>query len=227
MELDRATAFLLFAILLLGATPVLLLILWVGRRIARRGREGAPRSGRSIRSGLIVAAVFAAFVGAVFLVGGHRGSATSPHAGHSDPSEALMEMLPKTLAGQAIADLSTGETALRQVAGLHGKNLEITGAVVASYGSQGSAATLWIATVDTEVTARAMRDKMVRDMTSEETPFETPRQVAGRKEVWETSDGRQSHFFFSSGATVWWVAADETAATDVLAEALKAASAAF
>ncbi|MFA5891338.1 MAG: hypothetical protein WDA27_10405 [Actinomycetota bacterium] len=224
MEVDRVTAFLLFAVLLIGAAPLLLFVMWIGRKIARRGgKEQANPAGKSIASVLLVATALAALGGAVFLLTGKTTASTNPHTGHSDPSEALMQALPRTLAGQSLADLSTGEDALQQVGRMHGKNLEITGAIVATYGASKDGATLWIASVGSASAARTMRDQMVKGMTQSKTPFETPWKVPGEDEVWATADARQAHYFFASGLTVWWVASDKSNAVAALADTLKAA----
>jgi hypothetical protein len=55
-------------------------------------------------------------------------------------------------------------------------------------------------------------------------PFDAPHAVRGLPGVYATFGMGQKHFFFSRGASVWWVAVAPSLAKRILPEALEAST---
>jgi len=127
---------------------------------------------------------------------------------------------PDTLAGLPLTTASYGQSAIAEIARLHGKEFPLTSGTVAAYGGEAEA-TLWVSGAPLSWTASQMVRTMEKKIAEGRSPF-TPmgtREVSGRT-VYELTGMGQRHFYFQAGSLVVWLAADETFAEQALGDVL-------
>lgn len=102
--------------------------------------------------------------------------------------------------------LVTGEAAMKQMRGLHGKDIGVVDGYLASYGSTGERMTLWVGMAGTEPDAEQLLERMFSGIDRGGTPFSAPVQViVGGRQVFSTLGGGAMNYFFREAHSVVWV----------------------
>ena len=217
-------ALFLTAVGLIGIAPLLLGAVYVARRRIERN----PENERTSRS-LVV--IVAAITGALIVVGGivawtfsRPGPPPSSMQGMGGVEGTGVEgaTIPMELAGQPLTAYLEGPDAIAAVGQLHGSAIPVTDAQVATYGN--GLATIWRSGAPDAATAAEQVASMRDRIAGGGSPFATPRPVRRHPDVYATSGMGQRHFFFSSGASVWWVTVVPGIARQALLEILGAAA---
>jgi len=216
-------AIFLTAVGLIGIAPLLLGAVYVARRRIERdpGRE------RTSRSFMPIVAVITAVL---LVVGGVVAWAFSGPGASPSPTEGMGGMegmagdsaIPMELADQPLTAYIDGPDAIAGVAQLHGSTFPMTDAEIATYGD--GLATIWRSGTPDAATAADQVERMHERIAGGGSPFDAPHPVRGRSGVYATFGMGQKHFFFSSGASVWWVAVAPSMAGDTLTEVLGAST---
>jgi hypothetical protein len=126
--------------------------------------------------------------------------------------------IPMELADQPLTSYVDGPDAIAGVAQLHGSTFPVTDAEIATYGN--GLATIWRSGTPDAVAAADQVERMRERIAGGGSPFDAPHPVRGQPGVYATFGMGQKHFFFSRGASVWWVAVEPSMAGRALSEAL-------
>lgn len=139
---------------------------------------------------------------------------------HGQVSSPAIGDLPQSIAGFALADVSTGDDAVVEIQNLHLGDFQVDDAVVAAYGTQN--VVLWAAQADSDAGAQALLTSMDNAILDTDTPFSMlgVYQFSGR-EVRSLDGLGQLHFYFQSGSKVVWLATDAVVAEQSLQEVLR------
>jgi hypothetical protein len=214
-------ALFLLAIGLIGLAPLVLGLVALARRRADRRDAAEHRTlGRRALLGILAGSVALASVAAAWAVSG-RGvvpaDETTGMAGMASMDATAMQLeVPSGFAGELLTTSIGGDEAIAEVAALHGARFPVTQAAIATYGD--GRIKIWLSAAPDEATAAEQVEEMARRIAAGGSPFSAPVPLAGERRIYRTSGMGQRHFFFSSGSTVWWVAADPDLAERVLAE---------
>ncbi len=225
-------AIFLTAVGLIGLAPLLLVGISLARRRADRatGTEGTSATVER-RSAL---PIVAAITTALLVVGGgvawtFSGPGAAPPsdeamtgmsgmAGGSGPAAPDGAPVPMMLADQPLTSYVDGQDAMADVARLHGSTFEMTDAEIAAYGD--GVVTIWRSGTSDPESAVDQVERMRERIAGGGSPFEAPHPLRARPGVYATSGMGQEHFFFTSGASVWWVSVMPGMTRPVLAELL-------
>jgi hypothetical protein len=217
-------AIFLTAVGLIGLAPLLLGAVYVARRRVERD----PESEQTSRSLMPIVAV----ITAVLLIVGGVVAWTFSGPGASMPSRDGMDgmaggsaltsagsaTIPMELADQPLTSYVDGPDAIAGVAQLHGSTFPVTDAEIAAYGN--GLATIWRSGAPDAAAAADQVERMRERIARGASPFDAPHPVRGQPGVYATFGMGQKHFFFSRGASVWWVAVAPPLARRALSEAL-------
>lgn len=224
MHRANVTIFLM-AVGIIGIAPLLLGAVYVARRRTERRpeREHTPRSFMPIVAATALLLVVLGVVAWTF-----SGPGSSPSSmegmrgmdGAPAPASAGGVAIPTELAGQPLTSHVEGPDAIAAVARLHGVSFLVTDAEIATYGN--GLATIWRSGTLDAATAADQVERMRERIAAGGSPFDPPHPVRGRPGVYATFGMEQKHFFFSRGASVWWVTVAPSLAGDTLAEVLGA-----
>jgi hypothetical protein len=217
-------AIFLTAVGLIGIAPLLLGAVYVARRRVERG----PERERTSRSFLPIVAVITAVLVVVgglvaWTFSGPGASSSSMEgmdgmAGGSALASAGSATIPIALVDQPLTSYADGPDAIAGVAQLHGSTFPVTDAEIATYGN--GLATIWRSGAPDAAAAADQVERMRERIARGGSPFDTPHPVRGQPGVYATFGMGQKHFFFSRGASVWWVAVAPPLARRALSEAL-------
>jgi hypothetical protein len=216
-------AIFLTAVGLIGIAPLLLGVVY----LARRRVERDPERERTSRSFMPIVAVITAVLFVVGVVAWtFSGPGASPSSmegmegmtGGSAPAVAGGAEIPMELADQPLTSYVDGADAIAGVAQLHGSTFPVTDAEIATYGN--GLATIWRSGTPDAAAAADQVERMRERIAGGGSPFDDPQPVRGRPGVYATFGLGQKHFFFSRGASVWWVAVAPSLAGLALSEAL-------
>jgi len=225
-------AIFLTAVGLIGLAPLLLVGVYVARRRAERvtspestSATGGRRSALPIVTGITIALLIIGG-GVAWTFSGPGAAPPSDEAmtgmsgmaggpGSADPEGAPVPMM---LADQPLTSYVEGQDAMADVARLHGSTFEMTDAEIAAYGD--GVVTIWRSGTADPETAVDQVERMREGIAGGGSPFEAPHPLRARPGVYATSGMGQKHFFFTSGASVWWVSVMPGMARPVLAELL-------
>ncbi len=227
----------LAGVFVVGLAPLLFLPILA----LRRPSSGQERKGGRHQSILILAA---GVLGLALLAGlGWAALRSRPpatgHSGKASPDTSTAEgsipgqvnrppldpasLLPPSLAGLPITSSKTGAEGLAAVEALHGKEIPLLAASLATYSTPQARAELWVALVASEKEAERMVRTMAEKISRGATPFSPPSPSSrGGLEVWQTRGLGQDHFFFARASTVWWLAADTGVSSRALEDLLTA-----
>jgi hypothetical protein len=223
-------AIFLTAVGLIGAAPMILLVVYALRRRADRYHPAGAGAGRSPVLGVVV-------VTGILLVGGGsaawvlsaRGLGATSSASMGDmsgmdgiPSGATPLPVPDRLAGLPLTSSVTGSEAIREVAAIHGSTFPVRAAVVATYAD--GRATIWVSRAPDPATAAAQVAEMMEGIARGTSPFTEPHELPGVAGVFATSGMGQRHYFFARGDVVWWIASDPSLGRRILSETLEVAA---
>lgn len=233
-------AIFLTAVGLIGVAPIVLWVVYLARkRHEARALDFARADNRStVIAVVVVMAVLVAGGGAAAWVlaarglaapssrmpAGMEGMADTAGAGGMPSMNAgggtrmTLPVLDR-VAGLRLTSSIMGPDAVDQVGILHGSTFPIRDAVIATYGN--GLATIWVSLAPDRATAAGQVSTMAEGIRGSESPFTVPSAVPGVRAVFATSGMGQRHFFFARGASVWWVAADPSIASAVLADILE------
>lgn len=216
----------LVAVVVIAATPFILLGVELARRARTRSRSAAeePSRPRGLLRPLLVG------VSGVVLLTLVIGWYLSAHPAPQGADEMAMggangampainggdDPLPANLAGAPMTNEVTGPEAIRQIASLHGTDLPIVSAEIGQYAD--GRLTVWMSTESDPADAADMVVRMGERISGGGSPFAPPRPFAAEPGVWRTRGMGQTHFFFARGDTVWWLAVDPSLARSALSE---------
>lgn len=225
-------AIFLTAVGLIGLAPLLLVGIYLARRRADRatGSEntsatGGRRPALPIVTGITIALLIIGG-GVAWTFSGPGAAPPSDEAmtgmsgmaggsGSADPSGVPVPMM---LVDQPLTSYVEGQDAMTDVARLHGSTFEMTDAEIAAYGD--GVVTIWRSGTTDPETAVEQVERMRERIAGGGSPFEAPHPLRARPDVYATSGMGQKHFFFPSGASVWWVSVMPGMAGPVLFELL-------
>ena len=125
----------------------------------------------------------------------------------------LSTLFPEQVGEMRLAQVITGEEAMRAVAQLHGKTLDVDDAAVATYAlpDQGEAV-VWVSSHANAAQAReqsaVMIEKMLHPLGGAETPFHDPEQFrTGGSDIYSFQGMGVTHLVFYRENRVYWIAA--------------------
>src|SRR5660398_68406 len=174
---------------------------------ARSLGNGVSNGGMSTRRVIIVAFVVTVTV----LVGwSFYANVVAPHGGMGKAG-----VVPSSLAGLEVTELESGASALAEVEKLHGGAVDsdMREAWVAHYG-QGGLITVW-----DSAAAESLSTKMTERVSQGESPFKMKGKVEEAGLSVHALDGMgQSHYYFTVGAYLYWLAAPAPSARSALVE---------
>jgi hypothetical protein len=130
-------------------------------------------------------------------------------------------VLPETIAGLSLAQSRYGVEAVAEVTRLHDKSFPLSSGAFGMYGGSDQMTMLWVTGTPVQPVAKQMVAAMEEAIAKGESPF-TPVEVldVNGRSVYELTGMGQRHYYFRSGNTVIWLAADEETADTALAETL-------
>src|SRR3972149_7077667 len=128
--------------------------------------------------------------------------------------------VPRDLAGLPLAHAQQGAEARAQIERLHGKSMPMREGFVAHYGSASPAAMLYVSRAQTDTLAKQQVEQMTARIRASTGPFTHLREATRFGLIVYSALGQgQVHYYFRSGATVVWLAADALIAREALADA--------
>lgn|GEM_PF-1803687 len=179
---------------------------------ARSLGNGVSNGGMSTRRVIIVAFVVTVTV----LVGwSFYANVVAPHGGMGKAG-----VVPSSLAGLEVTELESGASALAEVEKLHGGAVDsdMREAWVAHYG-QGGLITVWASRSADSAAAESLSTKMTERVSQGESPFKMKGKVEEAGLSVHALDGMgQSHYYFTVGAYLYWLAAPAPSARSALVE---------
>ena len=129
--------------------------------------------------------------------------------------------VPPQLAGQPLAHAQQGAEARAEIERLHGKSMPMREGFVAHYGSASPAAMLYVSRAQTDTLAKQQVEQMTARIRASTGPFTHLREATRFGLIVYSALGQgQVHYYFRSGATVVWLAADALIAREALADAV-------
>ena len=125
----------------------------------------------------------------------------------------LQSDAPQRLGDMELTGVVRGAEAIAQVNRLHGLEVNLTDALIASYAHNSpyhgdSRATIWIGWAENPGSAATLTRRMVEGLEKEDTPFSNLRSIkVGQSEVFQLDGPGGQHFFYQSSkkedAVVW------------------------
>jgi hypothetical protein len=224
----REVAIFLTAVGLIGIAPLLLGAVYVARRRVERDPERARTSRSLLPIVVVITAVLISMGGLVAWTFSGPGASPSSMegmdgmAGGSILANANGAAIPMELADQPLTSYVDGPDAIASVAQLHGSTFPVTDAQIGTYGD--GLATIWRSGAPDAAAAVDQVERMRKRIAGGGSPFDAPHAVRGQPGVYATFGMGQKHFFFSRGASVWWVAVAPSLAKRILPEALEAST---
>lgn len=102
--------------------------------------------------------------------------------------------------------LLTGEDAMRQMRGLHGKDIGVVDGYLATYRDNGEEMTLWVGVAGTEPDAEELLVRMAAAISRGGTPFSPPSRVTmGGQQMFSVLGKNDMNYFFKQAHSVVWV----------------------
>jgi len=128
--------------------------------------------------------------------------------------------LPESIAGVPLKTADYGAQAVAEITSLHQKDLLVSSGAKGLYGTAGQIS-LWVAGFSSNADAGQSLQSMTEKISQGNSPFSftDQKQVAGRP-INELEGMGQKHFYFQSGKSVIWLAADLQLADRALKDVL-------
>lgn len=134
-----------------------------------------------------------------------------PHFMRNDP------VLPKTLGSLEMTNEVRGDKARSIINQMHGKGVTPTDNIIGTYEGTGGTATMYLSNYETREQSQQVLAKMVGGIKTGFTPFSNyERMIIENIEVSFCIGSGQSHYFFCSGKSLYWLTADPAVAASAL-----------
>lgn len=128
--------------------------------------------------------------------------------------------LPNQLGGLRLTESKSGQEAIADVAGLHGKEFPITFGAIGVYGNQDI--TLWVAGTASDSIALQMTNAMRARIAEGNSPFIPVEEISnGDRTIYALEGMGQKHYYFQSENLIIWMAVDPALADKALQQILE------
>lgn len=125
--------------------------------------------------------------------------------------------LPSTLGDLRLTKTILGDEAKAIINQMHGKGVTPTDNLIGTYQGTGGTATLYLSNYETREQSQQVLAKMVGGIKTGFTPFSNyERMIIENTEVSFSIGSGQSHYFFCSGKSLYWLTADPAVAVSTL-----------
>jgi len=134
------------------------------------------------------------------------------------PLESMGNMLPESIGEFRLQKMESGEKAKKEIARLHGKNLDFRTGYIGTYTLGNTKAKLWISDYNSKIEAAGEVERMARRIqTREGKEFRHFRMIPieGIPIYFVVGMG-QAHYFYQTGNKVIWLAVDPRLAKETI-----------
>jgi hypothetical protein len=139
------------------------------------------------------------------------------------PIESMGNMLPESIGAFRLQNMKSGAEAKKEIARLHGKNLDFRTGYIGTYKHGHKEAMLWISDYDTKAKAAKEVEKMARRIqTREGKEFRHFRMIAIKEmPVYFVVGMGQAHYFYQTENKVIWLAVDPQLAEETIRDLIE------